>query len=136
MLFPGTPTRDTIPPPSQLKGGAKPKVVSFTVETPDVKYSIAYEDFDQGSDTPDQFIERQRTDLAAGRGGKLVSEKDVTAGPHKGKEFVVEVPKVGTAHMRFFAAGRRLYKVTAVGSRRPPEPAEVAKLFDSFQITG
>ncbi|HEY1378475.1 MAG TPA: hypothetical protein VGF55_16875 [Gemmataceae bacterium] len=137
VLFPGTPTRDTIPSPSKLKPGAKPKVVSFTVETPDAVYSVAYEDFDAKERLPEQFVENQRAELSAGRGGKLVTEKDVTAGTHKGKEFVVEVPGRGTAYLRFFADGRRLYKVMAVGAGgKAPDPAAVAKVFDSFQITG
>jgi hypothetical protein len=136
VLFPGTPTRDTMPTPTKLKPGEKPRVVSFTVETPDGSYSVAYDEFDKRSDTPDQFVEKQRAELAAGHGGKLVSEKEVTVGTHKGKEFVVEVPNRGTAHMRFVAAGRRLYKVTALGTRRPPDASDVAKFFESFQIIG
>jgi hypothetical protein len=135
VLFPGTPTRDTIPPPSKLKAGAKPRIVSFTAETPDVTYSVIHEDFDTKSDSPEQALDKHRADMAAGRGGKLVSEKDVVSGTYKGKEFVVEAPNRGTAHIRYFPVGRRLYKVMALGTQRPPEASEVAKFFDSFQIT-
>jgi hypothetical protein len=134
VSFPGTPTRDTIPPPSRLKAGAKPKVISFTAETPDATYSVAFEDFG-GSETPEQFIDKQGTELTAGRGGKVISEKDVTVGQAKGKEFVVEVPNRGTAHMRFIVAGRRLYKLTAIGARKAPDPGDVAKFFESFRLT-
>jgi hypothetical protein len=134
VLFPGTPTRDTIPPPSRLKGG-KPRVVSYTVDTPSATYSVALEDFD-GKETPDQFIGKQRSDLSAGRGGKLVSEKDVTVDTNRGKDFVVEVPNRGAAHIRFVAAGRRLYKLMVVGTGKPPDSHDVAKFFDSFRING
>jgi hypothetical protein len=137
VLFPGAPTRETIPPPGRSKS-AKPRVVFFTAEAADVKYSVAYEDFDQsgpGADTPEQFIQKQHNQLAGGRGGKLLDEKDVALGPHKGKELMVEVPGEGTARIRFFAAGRRLYKLTALGKTHPPDPGETAKFFDSFQIT-
>jgi hypothetical protein len=133
ILFPGTPTRDTIPPPSRLKAGAKPTVVSFTVGAPDVTYSVAFEDFG-GSETPEQFIDKQRTELTAGRGGKLTSEKDVTSGQNKGKEFIVEASKSGAVHMRFIVAGRRLYKVMALGTAKPLDSRDVAKFFDSFRI--
>jgi hypothetical protein len=134
ILFPGTPTREVFSRPGRSKA-AKVKITSFTAETPDVTYSVAYDDFDPPrTDAPEQFLQRQHDELTAGRGGKLVSAKDVAAGSHNGKELVVEVPNRGTAHMRFVVAGRRLYKLTALGAHRPPEAAEVAKFFDSFQI--
>jgi hypothetical protein len=135
VLFPGTPTRDTVPPPSRLKAGSKPRVVSFTAGTPDATYSVALEDFG-GSESPEQFIEKQRAELSAGHGGKLVSEKDVTVGQYKGKEFVVEVPNRGTAHMRFIVAERRLYKLMATGARTAPDQGEVSRFFGSFGING
>ena len=134
VLFPGTPTRDTIPPPSRLKSGAKPTVVSFTVDTPDVTYSVAFEDF-AGSQTPEQFIDTQRTDLTTGRSGRLISEKDVTVDKYKGKAFVIETPNRGTVHMQFVVAGRRLYKLMAVALEKAPDAGDVAKFFGSFRIT-
>jgi hypothetical protein len=130
VLFPGTPTREI----SRLRTGAKATIVSFTAVTPDVTYSVAFEDF-VGQESPEQFVEKQRSDLTAGRGGKLIGEKDVTVGQYKGKEFVVEVPKQGTAHIRFIVAGHRLYKAMAVGAHKPPDAGDVAKFFDSFRIT-
>ena len=138
----GVKSATDVPPPKRFrpkKAGrskfAVASIVSFTADTPDAVYSVAYEDFDR-PEAAEQFVAKQRADLTAGKGGKLVGEKDVTAGPHKGKEFVVEVPGRGTAHIRFVPAGRRLYKVTALGTGKPPDAGEVAKLFESFQITG
>jgi hypothetical protein len=132
VLFPGTPTRDTVPPPSRLKAGAKPRIVSFTADTPTASYSVAFEDF-TGSETPEKYVDTWRADLGS-KGTKLVSEKDVTAGSNKGKELVVEV-NGRTAHVRFFVAGRRLYKLQVVGAGKPPESREAAKFMDSFRIT-
>jgi hypothetical protein len=131
VLVPGTPTRDVWALPGRGKAGKK--AVSFTADAPDAKYGVAYADFDQPGDV-DKFVQRQPGELAS-RGGKLLGEKDVAAGPHKGKEFLVEVPGQGTAHIRFYVVGRRLYKVMAHGADRPPPPADVARFLDSFQIT-
>jgi hypothetical protein len=132
VLFPGAPTREVVP--TGRSKSSRPRAVSFTAETPEVAYSVAYEDFDKDG-AAEQFIQRQHEELAGNRGGKLLDEKDVAAGPSKGKEFTVEVPGRGTARIRFLAAGRRLYKLTALGKTHPPDPAETAKFFDSFQIT-
>jgi hypothetical protein len=136
VLFPGTPTRDTIPPPSKLKAGAKAKVQSFTVDTPDASYAVAFEDTDAKTGSAEQLVEKHRSEAATGRAGKVISEKDVTVGPHKGKELTIELTAGGTAHIRYVAAGSRLYKLTVLGARKPPDPGEVAKFFDSFQVTG
>ena len=58
------------------------------------------------------------------------------AGTVKGKEFTADVPGHGTATMRFFVSGRRLYKLMVVGTGKSPEPHDVAKFLDSFRITG
>ncbi len=137
VLFPGTPTREVITPPGRSKAAARPLAVVFTVDTPDVIYSVAFQDFDPSGKvggSPEQFIQRQHEELTSGRSGKLVSEKDVTAGANKGKDFVVEAPGGGTVHMRFLAAGRRMYKLSALGRHGPPPAGDVSKFFDSFQV--
>jgi hypothetical protein len=138
VQFPGTPTRDTVPPPSKLKPGAKPRVVSFSVELPAANYSVAYEDF-EGKETPEQFIDKWRSSL--GGGTKLVSEKDVPARSREGvtidkgtgKDFVIAVDG-RTAHVRFYTFGRRLYKLMVVGTGKPPDPHDAALFMDSFRI--
>jgi hypothetical protein len=134
VLFPGTPTRDTVPAPSRLKPGQKPQIVSFTVEMPSENVSVMYEDFN-GKETPEQFVEKWKADAGSGKGTKLVSEKDVTTGKEKGKEYVVEV-NGRTAHVRFITSGKRLYKLQVVGVGKPPEARDVAKFMDSFRVTG
>jgi hypothetical protein len=128
-LFPGTPKRTL----------RRTKDVAFELEKDGVAYGIVYADLDQTrvrDKTPEQLIQQQHDQWASGAGGKLVSEKDVTVGGHKGKEFVVDLPGQGKAYLRYFADGRRLYTVMAVGKTRAPDPADVAALFDSFEITG
>ena|SRR5947209_4196592 len=132
VLFPGTPTRELVRAPGR---SGKVLATTFTAEAAGTTYSVAFEDFD-GKQTPEQVIDQSRADLSAGKGGKLVKEKDVTAGDHKGKEFVADVPNRGKTYMRFFVAGNRLYKVMAVGTGKGPGERDVVKFMDSFRITG
>lgn len=131
--FPGTPTREAHPV-SGTTAGAKHVAISFTSDTPDVKYSVSFEDFDHRSDTPAQFIDRQKAAITKRAGYKIGGETEVALGKHKGKEYVIEHPVSGTAHVRFFAVGNRLYKLTAYAPKRPVQATESAKLFDSFQV--
>ena len=41
-----------------------------------------------------------------------------------------------TAHIRYVAAGSRLYKLTVLGRTKPPPLGDVAKFFDSFEVIG
>jgi hypothetical protein len=128
--FPGSPKR------TQRTQRGRARDVAFELESNGVAYGVVYADLDKAgltSTTPEQYIEQQQQALSGG-GKHLQSEKAVTLGPYKGKEFVVDVPGQKTAHMRFFAAGRRLYSVLVLGKSRAPEPNEVAALFDSFRI--
>lgn len=131
--FPGTPTREAHPV-SGTTAGAKHVAVSFSADTPEVKYSVSFEDFDHRSDTPAQFIDRQKAVITKRAGYKIGSETEVALGKHKGKEYVIEHPVTGTAHVRFFAVGSRLYKLTVYAPQRPVQATESAKLFDSFQV--
>jgi hypothetical protein len=127
-IFPGEPRRHVRPT----------KDVEFRLEKDGVAYGIVFADLDQAhvqNKTPEQIIQQQHDQWAVGNKGKLVSEKEVTAGVYKGKEFVVELPS-GKAYMRYFAAGRRLYTVIAIGKAGPPNPADVTAFLDAFAITG
>jgi hypothetical protein len=129
LLLPGEPKRTA---------RRATKDVAYELEKDGVAYGVVYADLDQArlrSRTPEQIIQGQHDQWAAGNKGTLASEKDVKAGDFKGKEFVVDLP-TGKAYMRYFAAGRRLYTVMVVGKTRDPDPADVAAVFDSFAITG
>jgi hypothetical protein len=126
-LFPGDPKRAV----------RRTKDVAFELEKDGAAYGIVFADLDQArikGKTPEQIIQQQHDQWSAGAGGKLVSEKDVSAGAVQGKEFVVDLPS-GKAFFRYFATGRRLYTVVVVGKTRPPDPADVAMFLDSFEIT-
>ncbi len=71
VLFPGTPTREVVTPPGRPKANARPLAVSFTVETPDATYAVAYEDLDAKTGSAEQLIEKHRGEAASGRAGKL-----------------------------------------------------------------
>jgi len=134
VLFPGTPDRELVHAQGRSKG--RVLATTFTVETPDVSYAVAYEDLDAKVKTAEQLVEQHRGEAAAGKAGKLVSDRDVTVGTHRGKELVIQLAGGGTAHIRYVAAGERLYKLTVLGRKQTPDPAAVAKFFDSFQLTG
>lgn len=135
VLFPGTPTREAVMPPGRAKASARPLAVSFTVETPDASYAVAFEDVDPKTRSAEQLVEQHRAEAASGKAGKLSGERDVTAGSHKGKELTIQLTSGGTAHIRYVAAGSRLYKLTVLGRTRPPDATAVAKFFDSFEVT-
>jgi hypothetical protein len=130
--LPGTPEREHVKAPGR---SAKVLATTYSVETSAATYTVAIQDFD-GKQTPEQLIDQSRADLSAGKSGKLLGEKDVTAGDTKGKEFVAEVPNRGKAYIRFFIAGRRVYKLMAVGTGgKSPDEGDVAKFMDSFRVT-
>jgi hypothetical protein len=131
--LPGTPEREHVKAPGR---SGKILATTYTVETSMATYTVAIQDF-EGKQTPEQLIDQSRADLSAGKSGKLVSEKDVTAGDTKGKAFVADVPNRGKAYIRFFVAGKRLYKLMAVGTGgKSPDERDVAKFMDSFQVSG
>jgi hypothetical protein len=130
--FPGTPTREVVRSPGR---SGKVLAVTFTAEASGVTYSVAFQDFD-GKQTPEQVVDQSRADLLAGKSGKLLGEKDVSAGDWKGKDFVADVPNHGKAHMRFFVVGKRLYKLTAVGAGASPSERNVVKFMGSFRVSG
>jgi hypothetical protein len=136
VLFPGTPTREAIMPSGRSEAAAKPLAVSFTVETPDAHYAVAFEDVDTRTRSAEQLMEQHHAEATSGKVGRLAGERDVTVGSHKGKEFTIHLTSGGTAHIRYVAASSRLYKLTVLGRSKPPEPATVEKFFESFDVTG
>ena len=118
VMLPGDPIRKT----------RSSKEVEYGVETPDAKIGVVYADLPEKT-KPEKY-------MVAPPGSKVLKEADVAQGDYKGRDIVAEVPNQGTVHMRFLTTGKRLYTVMIVGKSKPPAQAEVARVLDSFQITG
>jgi hypothetical protein len=104
------------------------KEVEYSLETPDAKIGVVYADLSE-KDKPEKH-------MVAPPGSKMLGEKEITHNNLTGREIVAEVPGHGIAHLRFFKSGNRLYTVMIVGKNKPPAESEIARVFDSFQITG
>jgi hypothetical protein len=118
VSLPGAPTRKV----------RSSREVEYGLETPDAKIGVVYADLSE-KDKPEKH-------MVAPPGSKMLGEKEITHGNLTGREIVAEVPGHGIAHLRFFTSGNRLYTVMIVGKNRPPAESEIARVFDSFQITG
>jgi hypothetical protein len=118
VMLPGAPTRKV----------RSSKEVEFGLETPDAKIGVVYADLPEKV-KPEKY-------MVAPSGSKVLSEKDVTQGDYSGRDIVADVPQHGTTHMRFLTTGKRLYTVMIVGKGRSLSDSEVARVLDSFQITG
>jgi hypothetical protein len=104
------------------------KDIEYRVDAPHVQASIVFADVPEKTN-PESL-------MVAPHGARMISEKDVSNGGHKGREIVADIPNRGVVHMRYYLAGKRLYSVMIVGKGKPVSDADVARLFDSFQITG
>jgi hypothetical protein len=118
VMLPGAPTRKV----------RSSKDVEFGLETPDAKIGVVFADLPEKA-KPEKF-------MVPPSGSKILSDKEVTQGDYAGRDIVAEIPNHGTAHMRFLSAGKRLYTVMIVGKGRSLSDSEVARVLDSFQITG
>jgi hypothetical protein len=118
VMLPGKPTRKV----------RSSKDVEFGLETPDAKIGVVYADLPEKA-KPEKF-------MVPPSGSKVLSDKEVTQGDYTGRDIVAEIPNHGTTHMRFLTTGKRLYTVMIVGKGRSLSDSEVARVLDSFQITG
>jgi hypothetical protein len=118
VMLPGAPTRKVRPS----------KDVEFGLETSDAKIGVVFADLPEKS-KPEKY-------MVPPSGSKVLSDKVVTQGDYPGRDIVADVPQHGTIHMRFLTTGKRLYTVMIVGKGRSLSDSEVARVLDSFQITG
>lgn len=128
VLVPATPSRTKLPNGS----------VEYKLDTGELVLGVVYADLvgpTLGKTNPEKVMTRERDDSIKA-GGKLVRERDVMAGSHKGTEFVIDVPGKGPTHYRYIAVNRRVYKLEIGGKTAPPSDRDVARFFDSFQVTG
>jgi hypothetical protein len=104
------------------------KDVEFRVDAAHVQASVVF------ADLPERMPAEKL--MVAPPGSKMIGERELELGQHRGREIIADIPNRGIVHMRYYLAGKRLYTVMIVGKSAPAAEADVARLFDSFQITG
>jgi hypothetical protein len=72
----------------------------------------------------------------AGKGGKVLSGKEVAVGPEKlpGRDVLIEQPK-NFLRMRGVISGKRMYQVMALGPKDFVTSADADKVIESLEIT-
>ena len=96
----------------------------------DVVYGVGYAD--AGSADP-TLVERTRDALAANIGGRIVADREIIAGPARGREFRAEGDKA-TLLARVLVEDRRLYQAAMIGRKDAIEAAGVETFFASFRV--
>ena len=119
ILLPGKPVRKV----------RSPKETELSLETADLKIGVVFANL-SSKDKPEKH-------MVAPAGSKILHERDIELSGFHGRDIAAEVPGHGVSHMRFLTNGQRLYTVLVVGKNgQSPSDSVVARVFDSFQITG
>lgn len=113
------------------------KIHTATYATADGSvYLVSYTDFPPGAIKPDdrgRLIDAVRDGLK-GKDGKVVSEKEITVGPEKGREIVIDKGKQQT-RFRVVVKDHRLYQLAALGTGEFVTGKDATAFLDSFEIT-
>jgi hypothetical protein len=81
-----------------------------------------------------QVFDKARDALVESLKGKLLSEKEVTLGKHKGRELQIEAPKIGVYRTRLFQIGERYYQIILTAPKEVATSKEADKFFGSFKV--
>ena len=133
--LPGKPDVETKQTPAEDGSVITINVVSLQ-PTSHLAYSCAYTDRQGTSDkSPKQILESARDGSLAKVQGTLLSQKQVTAQGYPGLEWQARARGNSLVDARAFAAGNRLYMITAVATvEQDREPKTIQRVFDSFRI--
>ena len=102
-------------------------------------YLVSYTDFPPGTIKPEdhpRMFDGVRDELK--KGGKLVSEKDLTVGPEKlpGREILIEKEKPKQlVRFRVIIRDHRFFQVAVVGGDEFVKGKEATAFLDSFEVT-
>lgn len=135
VRFPGKPKESS---QSTTAAVGELKVHTATFATADgAVYLVSYTDFPAGAiklETIPTLLNGARDGLA-GKGGKVVSEKDIALGAGKtaGREVVVDKGKQQT-RFRMLVKGNRFYEIAAVGAGEFVTGKGVTAFLDSFEL--
>lgn len=96
----------------------------------DAVYGVGYADAARADPA---LVERTRDALAANIGGRIVADREITAGAARGREFRAESDNT-TLVARVLVDGRRLYQVALIGRKESIESAGAETFFASFRL--
>jgi hypothetical protein len=109
----------------------------FLLETKECSLGVRYADFDgpeQQAITLEEIIRAGRNATLKQYNALFLRESDINFQGYPGKEVVAEMPKRGTAYLRWYAVNRRIYALVYMNNRPTSSTTEVNRFFDSFQI--
>jgi hypothetical protein len=110
----------------------------FELKTKDWSMAVRYADFDaleQQAVDLDEIIRAGRDSTVKALKGVVVSEKAVHLGEFSGKEVIVDVPNRGHSHLRWYVVNRRMYTLIFMSNRADSTQPDIARFFDSFQLS-
>jgi hypothetical protein len=137
---------------------AKPKLAERTEKTPSgpitthaaacespdgsTAYLVTYFDAppkDVKATGPDEVLDKSVDGFVKSSGWKVSEKKAIKLGEYPGREVIGEVsaagaPEVGYGRSRLYLAGNRLYQVMVIGPKSKADPAEFAKILDTFEV--
>jgi hypothetical protein len=87
------------------------------------------------ADLPDQLLDESREGALDNLGGKLVSEREIKLGPHRGREILIEVAKQDRLfRVRVYLVENRLYQTVVFGPPKFVKSKEAGRYLDSFRL--
>jgi hypothetical protein len=127
----------------QAPGGSMTIHVA-TCESPDgnTAYLVTYFDppaADVKAAGRDAFLDRTVDGFVNATGWKVAGKKSIKLGEHPGREVTGEAsapgaPEIGYGRTRFYLAGSRIYQVMLIGPKSKSDPAEFARILDTFEL--
>jgi hypothetical protein len=137
ILMPGTPKSD-VDSVETLIGTVD--LHSFTVETSDFAYFVAYGDFPpafvQNADT-DAMLDGARDGALEDVRGTLVSERRISVQGFPGRELWIEATvsgQKGLAQARMILVGNRFYQVLVAGPKERFAESQAERFLNTFQV--
>jgi hypothetical protein len=79
------------------------------------------------------LVSRTRDALVANVGGRILTDREITLGAARGREFTAEGPKA-TLMARVVVADRRLYQVALIGGKDSIDATGAETFFSSFRL--
>ncbi len=110
---------------------------AYILDTDRLSIGVVFADFTgprQGNVSLDAVVNAGRDAIRDKLGGP-VRERAFHAGNVPVREALIDSPRQGTCHFRWYLRGRRLYTVSIMGLRGSPPDDVVRRFFDSFQLT-
>lgn len=137
ILMPGTPEEEQ----GDVGGARQRDVKMFSVQRKlqQQGFMVSYSDLpgvDPEGGAEVKILDSVSKNALQASKGKLIREKTITLDGIPGQELEIQVPDNGFIITRQYLFQTRLYQITLTSLAGRPDPAVVAKFFDSFKIQG